>query len=58
MQSSENANNNTINLINNELVMLSGLIFTHNNSAISYEHSNNIPINSISGNLLYLQTNK
>ena len=51
----ENATNNTINLINNELITLSSLIYTNNNSVITYKNSNNLTINSISGNLVYLQ---
>ena len=45
--SCKNANNIPINLINNELVTVSGLIYTNKNSVISYENGNNNTINII-----------
>ena len=52
----ENATNNTINLINNELVTLSSLIYTNNNSIISYENATNNYINLINNELITLSS--
>ena len=48
----ENANNNTIILINHELVTLSSLIYTNNNSVISYENATNNTISLINNELV------